>query len=261
MRVHHLLSVSEYSPEVLRKILFVFPYFYHYVRKNRGAMERLKRMHTQRFVRIMDAPHMRSVFFRLPNHNLHRSEPSPSTGYTLPASIHSIGTDGHVWKRSWLQNGKLHRHDIDNRTGLVMPALVVNNRQKEKWQEEKRVRAWYNRGDLHREDRGTDGLLLPALITRSRMGVSRSWHWRGTRVRKDIDPLTGHAMHNFEFINTQCTDESFRSWMGEDKRPRRSSYDEDGNLLPAVVYVNTGEKLYSQRGIDLSMTPEDADSL
>jgi hypothetical protein len=62
---------------------------------------------------------------------LHRNEIDPKTGLTLPAIIYA-----HKQLKNWYNNGELHRDEIDPESCNILPAKIRWNRKDE----------WYKNG-------------------------------------------------------------------------------------------------------------------
>jgi hypothetical protein len=61
----------------------------------------------------------------------------------------------YICKELWCKNGKAHFDEIDNKTGLKLPAKICSNGSK----------YWYKDGKQHRDDIDPDtGVALPAEI-------------------------------------------------------------------------------------------------
>jgi hypothetical protein len=82
-------------------------------------------------------------------------------------------------KEIWYKCGKIHRDDIAPKTGLTLPAIILEDGSK----------YWYKEGKLHCYDIDPDtGLTLPAQIWGTRLKL---WRKDGEKHRDNIDPETG----------------------------------------------------------------------
>ena len=110
------------------------------------------------------------------NHKVHRDDIDSKTGLTLPAEI---------WENDlkyWYNNHEVNRDDIDPKTGLTLPAEIWNDRSK----------LWYKYGKWHRDDIDPEtGITLPAEI----MGSGSKYWYKDEELHcDDIDPDTGFTL-------------------------------------------------------------------
>lgn len=171
--------------------------------------------------------------------------------------------------QTWCNDkGKIHC-DVLGPNGEVYPAQI--------WPNGKRV--WYINGQIHREDRGKDGFMLPAMIYER----EKTWYWRGKihRDERDAEGTTLPAMilgngTKFWYLNgvlnrtdkempTKITNtkqkwhrdgllhrevypavinkNGYCAWYNMGKL-HRETLDENGKVQPAVIMPNGTKKYY-----------------
>jgi uncharacterized membrane protein (UPF0127 family) len=159
------------------------------------------------------------------------------------------------YKEKWLKNGKIHRYEIDPKTGLILPAIICYNG----------IKCYYKDGFIHRDDIDPDtGLTFHANNTY----CTKIWFKYGEFYRYDIDPDTG-----FTLPYTMCNNcgkrwykdgdnidpetgltlpaeilQGLKMWYKNNNHHRDELDPDTGHILPASIY-NNGMKFWYKDGL------------
>ena len=153
------------------------------------------------------------------NNNIHRDDVD-ANGYTLPAEKTNFC-------EIWMLHGKLHRTDRDPITGLVLPASIEFLDE-----DHKTCRMTWNLNDkMHRDDVGSDGLVLPAFDSPKK----QEWRMHGKLHRTDVDKTTGLVLPA-RIIN--CGDNEYEYEWYTNGKLSRTDKDSRGFTLPALKHLN-----------------------
>ena len=120
------------------------------------------------------------------------------------------------YKEKWLKNGKIHRDEIDPKTGIILPAIICYDE----------IECYYKDGFIHRDDIDPKtGLTFHANNTYG----TKLWFKYDKLYRYDIDPNTG-----FTLPYIMCNDGGKR-WCKDQKKYRDDIDPETGITLPGEI--------------------------